>query len=454
MKSLIVVCALLLVLPCMAWAVDCPVPDTGQIKCYDDSVEITCPSPGEPFYGQDVQYITNPQSCTKLDANSNDLPDTATEWVMVKDNVTGLIWELKTDDDSIHDKDDRYSWQDAQDVFIDALNTANFGGYDDWRMPNITELSSLFNSNTPLPGPTINTEYFPNTVSSIYWSSTSYAINPGVAWYVSFANGYMLYFYYNKSNTFYVRAVRGGQCESFDDFIDNGDGTVTDTNTDLMWQQVTAPGNYVWEGALTYCEGLSLAGHDDWRLPNRNELQSIVDYSTDDPAIDKFFFPVTKSDPYWASTSYAINPSTAWGVDFGRGGISGNGTKSNTFYVRAVRGGQCGSFGDSDDDGICDDEDNCPTIPNGPNLGTCSPDSNIPAQCTADSKCECQPTGNCSIDQEDTDSDGVGDVCDNCPNNCNYDQWDADVDGIGDVCDPDPGCGKCDLPECEVECFS
>jgi hypothetical protein len=107
---------------------------------------------------------------------------------------------------------------------------------------------------------------------------------------------------------------------------------------------------------------------------------------------------------------------------------------------------------DVDGDGAEDDVDNCPNTPNGPNLGTCSPDSNIPAQCTTDSTCECQPTGNCSTDQEDSDGDGWGDVCDNCPNNCNYDQWDADVDGIGDVCDPDPGCGQCPPTQCETEC--
>ena len=86
-----------------------PIPDTEQTKCYNNTSEITCPNPGEPFYGQDAQYITNPQSYTKLDANGNDLPDEATEWVMVRDNVTGLIWESKTDDNSIHDKDNTYN---------------------------------------------------------------------------------------------------------------------------------------------------------------------------------------------------------------------------------------------------------------------------------------------------------------------------------------------------------
>ena len=79
MKKLVLVCTLLLVLPCMTLA---QLPDTGQTKCYDDTDEITCPDPGEPFYGQD-QYTTNPHSYTKLDENGDDLPPEATEWGLI-----------------------------------------------------------------------------------------------------------------------------------------------------------------------------------------------------------------------------------------------------------------------------------------------------------------------------------------------------------------------------------
>jgi Protein of unknown function (DUF1566) len=54
---------------------------------------------------------------------------------MVRDDVTGLVWEVKTYDDSIHDKDNLYTWQDAQDVFIAQLNSDNFGGHSGWRLP-------------------------------------------------------------------------------------------------------------------------------------------------------------------------------------------------------------------------------------------------------------------------------------------------------------------------------
>lgn len=68
-----------------------PAPDTGQTIYYDSSGEITCPQPGEPFYGQDANYTINPPSYTNLDANGNALANTATSWAMVRDNVTKLI---------------------------------------------------------------------------------------------------------------------------------------------------------------------------------------------------------------------------------------------------------------------------------------------------------------------------------------------------------------------------
>ena len=113
-----------------------------------------------------------------------------------------------------------------------------------------------------------------------------------------------------------MRAVRGGQHDSLVPLWINGDGTVTDTSTGLMWQQQTA-GAMTWEAAISYCEGLSLGGYDDWRLPNRNELQSLVDYTRYNPAIDTAAFPDTMSSDYWSSTTIRQRvPVHAWCVDF------------------------------------------------------------------------------------------------------------------------------------------
>jgi YD repeat-containing protein len=110
---------------------------------------------------------------------------------------------------------------------------------------------------------------------------------------------------------------------------------------------------------------------------------------------------------------------------------------------------------DTDNDGIPDTGDNCPNKPNGPNLGICSSTSDKPGvNCNSDVDCAngCSSNGLCIKDQRDTDNDGKGDVCDNCPAVCNPQQLDADTDGLGDLCDTTPGCGGCGLLQCEQPC--
>jgi len=308
------------------------IPDTGQTECYNDSAKITCPQPGEDFYGQDANYTIYPPFYTKLDANGNALAASAVSWSMVKDNVTGLIWEVKTDDGSIHDKDNKYTWQGAQDTFVASLNSARFGGYTDWRLPTFKELAYIVNYGTYYPA--IDSTYFPNTLSSYYWSSTPYALSTSVAWGINFLGGlgYQHYKYYSYD----VRAVRGGQTKN--SFVDNGNGTVTDTSTGLMWQKATAPGTYTWKEALSYCEGLTLAGFNNWRLPTIKELRSIVDYDRTGSAINTSYFPDTLSYNYWSSTTYS-STSEAWTIYFSYGNASYR-NKSRSYYVHAVRGGQ------------------------------------------------------------------------------------------------------------------
>ena len=342
------------------WAT--PVPDTGVTKCYNATVEIPCPSPGQPFYGQDGNYTINTPSYTKLDGSGGVLPDSAAAWSMVKDNVTGLIWENKTDDGTIHDKDNTYSWDDSK--LIDTLNSVYFGGYSDWRLPTINELVSIVKYSIPSPGPTIDAGYFQNTAASWYWSSTTSVSYNDSAWRVNFGDGFGDYG--NKHDNYYVRAVRGGQSVSFDtvgilmddvstaagSYKDNGDGTVTDTSTDLMWQQVSSSFNKTWEQALAYCEGLSLGDYTDWRLPTIKELQSLVDYNRRGPAINTTYFSNTATSWYWSSTTYVgrttyylfwgwSGTNFAWCVSFYEGLVLNSPKiEVDDFYVRAVRGGQ------------------------------------------------------------------------------------------------------------------
>lgn len=128
-----------------------------------------------------------------------------------------------------------------------------------------------------------------------------------------------------------------------DRFTNNGDGTITDNGTGLMWPAdgngggCFSGGTKNWADAITFCEGLTFAGHSDWRLPNVKALMSIVDYGEYSPAIDETFFSNTQSDYYWSSTTYVDDTDLAWYVNFIYGSVYPDG-KASSYYVRCVRG--------------------------------------------------------------------------------------------------------------------
>ena len=111
-------------------------------------------------------------------------------------------------------------------------------------------------------------------------------------------------------------------------------GTVYDTRTQLTWQQAVDPGTYNWAAAVTYCAELSLAG-SGWRLPTKLELESIVDDTRNNPALDPIAFP-TNSDSIWTSTPDAGDSSRTWYVLFNTGNSSTNG-RTSAIRVRCVR---------------------------------------------------------------------------------------------------------------------
>lgn len=119
-------------------------------------------------------------------------------------------------------------------------------------------------------------------------------------------------------------------------FTDNGDGTVTDSTTGLTWQQRDDGERRTWAEAMDYAAALDLAGHQDRRLPTREELQSIVDYGRYAPAIDPVHFPDTASDYYWSSSDYADSTSYAWIINFGDGYVNSY-NKVSLNYARCVR---------------------------------------------------------------------------------------------------------------------
>jgi hypothetical protein len=133
-------------------------------------------------------------------------------------------------------------------------------------------------------------------------------------------------------------------------FNANGDGTVTDRATGLIWKQCAeglsgadcltgSATTFTWQQALQHAEAAVFAGSALWRLPNKKELASLVEQRCYLPAINSRFFPNTPSSWFWSSSPTAGDASYAWYVAFGSGYVSGY-SRGYASYVRLVRGGQ------------------------------------------------------------------------------------------------------------------
>ena len=123
------------------------------------------------------------------------------------------------------------------------------------------------------------------------------------------------------------------------DFTRNADtGIVTDNTTHLQWQDDNISESMTWQEGIEYCEALHLGDYNDWRLPNINELDSLVDDTTLSPAIDSAFENTIVID-YWSSTSSPKNAILAWHVYFNTG-IKYYSNKISNYYIRCVRKGK------------------------------------------------------------------------------------------------------------------
>jgi hypothetical protein len=313
-----------------------PIVDTGTTAYYSDNDLITAPNAGNSFYGQDSHYQGNQPSYT----NNND--------GTITDHVTGLMWE--------QDMGGKIAYSSA---FTKAQNST-LAGYSDWRVPSIKELYSLILFTGKVKGEKsidlfINTAYFNQPLGDVSmgereidaqtWSSTEYVgstMNADETVFgVNFIDGRIKgYPKYNprtgNANTMYFRMVRNNTEYGVNSFTDNGDGTISDNATGLMWQKTDDSIGKNWEEALSYAENLELSSYNDWRLPNAKELQSIVDYTrspqtTNSPAINPMFDTTEINDPdgnsghypfFWTSTTHldGQNPyASAVYIAFGEG---------------------------------------------------------------------------------------------------------------------------------------
>ncbi len=118
-------------------------------------------------------------------------------------------------------------------------------------------------------------------------------------------------------------------------FIDGGD-TIKDTKTGLMWAKEGSGKTMNYEEAERYCHECNIGGHNDWRMPTVDELESLVDRTKYNPAIVSDLFKVKTDDWYWTSTPYASYSVSAWLVGFYHGSVVWGGRDSGC-YVRPVR---------------------------------------------------------------------------------------------------------------------
>jgi len=258
---------------------------------------------------------------------------------IVTDNVTGLQWQDDTNAKTI---------KKTHAQAIGYCENLNFGGFTDWRLPSLVELQSIID-NSKKYSPSIFS-VFQNSSSGSYCSYTILAGYTHFVWYVTFDYGFASSSY--KSGSYYVRCVRVGQSDNLTLSRDSTTEIVTDNNTKLMWQDNSeVKSNHTsWSEAISYCENLTLGGYTDWRLPNKNELMSIVDYSKSSLSIKSAFqnssysnyvYDYNSYSNYWSSTTYANYTSSAWGVNFYGGNTyidSKSGSSRN--YVRCVRAEQ------------------------------------------------------------------------------------------------------------------
>jgi hypothetical protein len=299
----------------------------------------------------------------------------------VTDNLTGLMW-LK--DGGCLKK----NWSGALTTLADLSgNPTKYkcseytGGHSDWRLPNVKEMESLINLGVSNSGSWLNANGFKNIKAYSYWASTSYAGSAkSYAWLVNLSSGTTAYS--SKYGSNYILPVRSGtsgksidlpktgQTASYamgDDgniqagvewpaprFTENGDGTVTDNLTGLMWLKDGGCFRKNWSSALTIIQDFNAnpgkypcldyaSEYSDWRLPNAKELESLVHYGISNSAswINTNGFRNMKSSSYWSSTTYGGSKWYAWYVDM-KAGMSKYTSKYSTYYVLPVRGGNVG----------------------------------------------------------------------------------------------------------------
>ncbi|GAA4332686.1 hypothetical protein GCM10023144_23030 [Pigmentiphaga soli] len=354
--------------------------DTGISACVNASGGATgCPAGGlagqDAETGRDALSLVNSDadglkgfSFEKVGASGESLAANAAGWSCVRDRVTGLLWQVE----QATGTPETMPFADVA-ARITAANSASLCGVSNWRLPEVAELASLVAAGKT-SGVAIDSNWFADTAglanqqTSIYWTDTTYPDDDQTDWTVDFGLGAVGVKNKAPGNSFSLRLVSGAESQpssatpclagsakvASDRFADNGDGTVTDKRTQLMWMQCSqgrsgtscgsgTAASVDWAGALSAAAAANGSaslgkGYTDWRLPNRNELASLVEYACRAPAINQTYFPSTVLASYWSSSPVLPISGSAWYVNFVDGDV-GPATTDGPRAVRLVRAG-------------------------------------------------------------------------------------------------------------------
>ena len=332
-----------------------PVVEAGQMACsyYDGAAWVadgactqvyTVGDANYPF-GQDSHYTNVPvaRSYSGPTAHAVFTTDYTTT-----DNVTGLVWKTCNEGKTgagCAGVATTYTWYDSINA-CSALNTANAGsgyaGRTNWRLPTIQELKSL--PHYGIAAPSIEAANFPATQAANHWTATTNVGSIANAWFVSFSTGGFIDSV-AKTSAMVVRCV-SGNLPSSRSLTDNGNGTITDNATTLVWQKcsmgqandATCSGTattVAWAAAMSYCENLTLGGRSDWRLPSATELRGLVDETRSAPVVNPVFFPATPSVYFNTSTTSTTGVTGMVYISMASGRMNSN-NKNNPYAVRCV----------------------------------------------------------------------------------------------------------------------
>lgn len=329
-----------------------------RVVCTDVSAT-SLSSAQDGMTGRDANPATNSGTDGKLGFSF-----TSVQGGCVLDNVTALMWEVKTTDGALRDWRTQFTaYGDARVgsalAYAAAVNATSLCGYSDWRVPTIREQQSIVDYGAESPA--IDRDWFPNTQVDLYWSppiSNGYpmilSLQTGETSYASNSNPI-----YGDPNSGaatpnYVRLVRGGKVPPSYRYSVSSDGQeVTDYASGLIWRRCAegmafsggtctlTASKFTHEGALQLAAARASSTGIAWRLPNVKELYSLSDYSG---SADTSAFPATPVTPagqdfFWSATRIWGIFSKAWIVGFGSGEVSANffTNRSQTNYVRLVR---------------------------------------------------------------------------------------------------------------------